>query len=62
MSGVLTVFTHRFGGRPKKSSEHKLTWTIDQVKVEQEERLDGCYVEPVPFKRIFWAAGVSKKI
>ncbi len=28
----------------KKSSDHKLIWTIDQEKVEQEERLDGCYV------------------
>jgi len=28
----------------KKSIEHKLTWTIDQKKVAQEERLDGCYV------------------
>ncbi len=28
----------------KKAIEHKLTWTIDQKKVEQEERLDGCYV------------------
>jgi transposase len=28
----------------KKSSEHELTWTIDQEKVAQEERLDGCYV------------------
>ena len=28
----------------KKSNEHKLTWTIDQAKVAQEERLDGCYV------------------
>ena len=28
----------------KKSREHKLTWTMDRKKVEQEERLDGCYV------------------
>lgn len=28
----------------EKSRKHQLTWTIDQGKVEQEERLDGCYV------------------
>jgi len=28
----------------KKSQKHKLTWTLDEEKVKQEERLDGCYV------------------